>query len=146
MKCIEKYYTSVEGASQKFLDMFIDHRNLLWNINYVFLNFPDFQQNSKYPWLIIKFADFSQTLNFPDFSLTSGNPDTGTPSIAENGNMRGKKTSSILNVNIANFRSKICWNCSIWGNSHVVRYNNSVKMTCFLSNGSVQVISFKLAF
>ena len=29
------------------------------------MNFPDFQQNSKFPWLILK---------FPDFSLTSGNP------------------------------------------------------------------------
>ena len=39
------------------------------------MNFPDFQQNSKFPWLILKFPDFSLTLNFPDFSLTSGNPD-----------------------------------------------------------------------
>ena len=38
------------------------------------MNFPDFQQNSKFPWLILKFPDFSLTLNFPDFSLTSGNP------------------------------------------------------------------------
>ena len=57
----------------------IDHRNLLWNINFLkfpwlFLNFPDFQQNSKFPWQILKFPDFSLTLNFPDFSLTSGNP------------------------------------------------------------------------
>ena len=37
--------------------------------------FPDFQQNSKFPWLILKFPDFSLTLNFPDFSLTSGNPE-----------------------------------------------------------------------
>ena len=38
------------------------------------MNFPDFKQNSKFPWLILKFPDFSLTLNFPDFSLTSGNP------------------------------------------------------------------------
>ena len=41
---------------------------------WLFLNFPDFQQNSKFPWQILKFPDFSLTLNFPDFSLTSGNP------------------------------------------------------------------------
>ena len=39
------------------------------------MNFPDFQQNSKFPWLILKFPDFYLTLNFPDFSLTSGNPE-----------------------------------------------------------------------
>ena len=37
------------------------------NINFL-LNFPDFQQNSKFPWQILK---------FPDFSLTSGNPGRG---------------------------------------------------------------------
>ena len=50
MKCVKIYDTSAEGANRKFLDMLIDHRNLLWNINYIkfprlFLNFPDFQQN-----------------------------------------------------------------------------------------------------
>ena len=80
MKCVEKYDASAKGASRKFLDMPIDHRNLLWNINFLrfpwfFLNFPDFQQNSKFPWQILKFPDFSLTLNFPDFSLTTGNPD-----------------------------------------------------------------------
>ena len=56
MKCIEKYDASAEGVSRKFLDMPIDHRNLLWNIN--FLKFPwlstKFQTsltNSKIPWL-----------------------------------------------------------------------------------------------
>ena len=29
MKCVEKYGVSAEGASQKFLDMLIDHWNLL---------------------------------------------------------------------------------------------------------------------
>ena len=71
MKCVEKYDASAEGASRNFLDMPIDHRNLLWNINilkfpWLFLNFPDFQQNSKFPWQILKFPDFSLTLNFPD--------------------------------------------------------------------------------
>ena len=33
MKCVEKYDTSDEGVSRKFLDMLIDHRNLLRNIN-----------------------------------------------------------------------------------------------------------------
>ena len=70
MKCVEKYDESAEGASWKFLNMLFGHRNLLWNINFLefpwlFLNFPDFQQNSKFPWQILK---------FPDFSLTSGNP------------------------------------------------------------------------
>ena len=79
MKCIEKYDMSTKGASRKFLDMPIDHCNLLWNINFLkfpwlFLNFPDFQQNSKFPWQILKFPDFSLTLIFPDFSLTGGNP------------------------------------------------------------------------
>ena len=76
MMCIRKY----DASAENFLDMPIDHRNLLWNINFLkfpwlFLNFPDFQQNSKFPWQILKFPDFSLTLNFPDFSLTSGNPD-----------------------------------------------------------------------
>ena len=79
MKYVEKYDASAKGASRKFLDMPIDHRNLFCNINFLefpwlFLNFPDFQQNSKFPWQILKFPDFSLTLNFPDFSLTSGNP------------------------------------------------------------------------
>ena len=79
-KCVERYDTSAEGVSWKFVDMLIDHRNLLWNINFLkfpwlFLNFPDFQLNSNFPWKILKFPDFSLTLNFPDFSLTSGNPD-----------------------------------------------------------------------
>ena len=68
-----------KARAEFFLDMPIDHHNLLWNINFpkfswLFLNFPDFQQNSKFPWQILKFPDFSLTLNFPDFSLTSGNP------------------------------------------------------------------------
>ena len=29
MKCVEKYDARAEGASRTFLDMFIDHRNLL---------------------------------------------------------------------------------------------------------------------
>ena len=29
MKCIENYDTNAEAASRKFLDMLIDHRNLL---------------------------------------------------------------------------------------------------------------------
>ena len=50
MKCVEKYDTSAKGVSGKFLDMLIDHRNLLWIINFLkfpwlFLYFPDFQQN-----------------------------------------------------------------------------------------------------
>ena len=74
-----QYDASANGASRKFFDMLTDHRNLLWNINFpkfprLFLNFPDFQQNSKFPWGILKFPDFSLTLNFLDFSLTSGNP------------------------------------------------------------------------
>ena len=79
MKCVKNYDASAEDASGKFLDMPIDHHNLLWNINFLkfpwlFLNFPDFQQNYKFPWQILKFPDFSMTLNFPDFSLTSGKP------------------------------------------------------------------------
>ena len=55
MKSFEKYDASTEGASWKFWDMLIDHRNLLWNINFLkfpwlFKKFPDFQQNSKFPW------------------------------------------------------------------------------------------------
>ena len=51
MECVEKYYGCAEGANWKFFDILIDHRNLLWNINFLkfpslFLNFPDFQQNS----------------------------------------------------------------------------------------------------
>ena len=38
------------------------------------MNFPDFQQNSKFPWLILKFPDFFPNLEYPWFSLTSGNP------------------------------------------------------------------------
>ena len=65
--------------AENSLDMLIDHQNHLWIINFLkfpwlFLNFPDFQQNSKFPCQILKFPDFSLTLNFPDFSLTSGNP------------------------------------------------------------------------
>ena len=80
MVCVEKYDASAKSASQNFLDMLIDHLKLLWNLNFLkfpwlFLNFPDFQQNSKLPWQILKFPDFSLTLKFPDFSLTSGNPD-----------------------------------------------------------------------
>ena len=47
MECVEKYDKSAEGASQKFLDMLIDHRNLLWNINFlkISLTFHEF------PWL-----------------------------------------------------------------------------------------------
>ena len=71
MKCVEKYDASAECASRKFLDMPIEQRNLLWNVNFLkfpllFLNFPDFQQNSKFPWQILKFPDFSLALNFPD--------------------------------------------------------------------------------
>ena len=29
MKCVKKYNASTEGTSRKFLDMIIDHRNLL---------------------------------------------------------------------------------------------------------------------
>ena len=29
MKCVEKYDASAEGATRKFLDMLIDHRNML---------------------------------------------------------------------------------------------------------------------
>ena len=29
MKCVEKYDASAKGASQKFWDMLIDHRNLI---------------------------------------------------------------------------------------------------------------------
>ena len=29
MKCVEKYDASAKGASRKFLDMLIDHQNLL---------------------------------------------------------------------------------------------------------------------
>ena len=43
----------------------------------IFLYFPNFSQNLKFPWPTTKFPDFSLTLNFPDFSLTSGNPDLG---------------------------------------------------------------------
>ena len=58
MKCVEKYDASAVGASRKFFDMPIDHRYQLWNINFLkfpwlFLNFPDFQQNSKFPWQIL---------------------------------------------------------------------------------------------
>ena len=48
MKCIEKYDASAKAVSRKlFLDVLINHRNLLWNINFLkfhwlFLNFPDF--------------------------------------------------------------------------------------------------------
>ena len=83
MKWVEKYDASPKGTRWKFLDMLIDHRNLLWNINFpkfpwLFYNFPDFQQISKFPRQILKFPDFSLTLNFPDFSLTSGNPRPAT--------------------------------------------------------------------
>ena len=76
MNWVEKYDASLEGASRKFLNMPIVHRNLLWNINFLkfpwlFLNFLTF---NKIPWQILKFPDFSLTLNFPDFSLTSVNP------------------------------------------------------------------------
>ena len=55
MKCVEKYDANGEGASWKNLDMLIDHHNLFWNINFLkfpwlFFNFLDFQQNSKFPW------------------------------------------------------------------------------------------------
>ena len=85
IKCVEKMMRAPKGARRKFLDMPIDHRNLLWNINFLkfpwlFLNFPDFQSNSKFPWQILQFPDFSLTLNFPDFSLTSGNPENSTDS------------------------------------------------------------------
>ena len=48
MKCVEKYDLRAETRRK----IFINHRYLLWNINYVkfpwlFRNFPDFQQNSK---------------------------------------------------------------------------------------------------
>ena len=36
----------------------------------------------KFPWQILKFPDFSLTLNFPDFSLTSGNPAVGMTMIS----------------------------------------------------------------
>ena len=69
--CIKKYDASAKGASRKFLDMPIDHRNLLWNINFLkipwlFLNFPDFQQNYKFPWQILKFPDLEFPWLFPD--------------------------------------------------------------------------------
>ena len=53
MKCVEKDDASGKGASRKFLDMLIDHRNLLWNINFL-----------KFPWLFLHFPDFQK--NFPD--------------------------------------------------------------------------------
>ena len=49
MKCVEKYNAHAKGTIQIFLDMLIDHHNLLWNIN-----LPDFQQNSKFPWHVLK--------------------------------------------------------------------------------------------
>ena len=60
MKFVEKYDARAECASRKFLDMLIDHRNLSWKNNFLkfpwlFLNFPDFQENSKFPWQILKF-------------------------------------------------------------------------------------------
>ena len=36
--------------------------------------FPDFSQNSFFPWPSTKFPDFCQVWNFPDFSLTAGHP------------------------------------------------------------------------
>ena len=52
--CVEIYDASAKGARWKFLNMLIDRCNLLWNINFLkfpwlFLNFPDFQQNPKFP-------------------------------------------------------------------------------------------------
>ena len=71
MKCVEKYDTSAEATSRNFWDMLIDQHSLLRNIYYVnfpwpFLDFHDFQQNSKFPWLILKLVNLSLTLNFPD--------------------------------------------------------------------------------
>ena len=40
MKVVDKYYASGKGASQQFLNMPINHHNLVSNI--YFLNFPDF--------------------------------------------------------------------------------------------------------
>ena len=47
------------------------------NIPWAIANFHDFFQNSEFPWHFSKFPNFSMTLNFPDFSLTSGNPAGG---------------------------------------------------------------------
>ena len=51
MKCVGKYDASAECASWKILDLLIDHRNLLWNINFlkISLTFHEF------PWLLTKF-------------------------------------------------------------------------------------------
>ena len=61
----------IQGCHSHKISKFLD-----FSLTYLhfFMNFPDFQQNSKFPWLILEFPDFSLTLNFPDFSLTSGNP------------------------------------------------------------------------
>ena len=70
---------------------------------YIFLNFPDFQQNSKFPWQILKFPDFSLTLNFPDFSLTSGNPvmaDLGSSSLCDLDIMADLGSSSLCDRDI----------------------------------------------
>ena len=57
MKCVENYDTSGKVFWYAYWSL-----QLLWNINYV--KFPwlflfDLQQNSKFPWLILKFPDFS---------------------------------------------------------------------------------------
>ena len=44
MKCVEKYDASAEVANRKFLDMLIDHCNLLGKINFlkISLTFHEF--------------------------------------------------------------------------------------------------------
>ena len=49
----------------------------------IFLYFPDFSQNLKFPWPSTKFPDFSLILNFPHFSLTSGNPAEGQQPLSD---------------------------------------------------------------
>ena len=74
-KCVEKYDASAEGASRKFFDMPIVHRNLLWNINFLkfpwlFLNFPDFKQISKIESICFKMIAYNIIHDFLTVFIT----------------------------------------------------------------------------
>ena len=72
MKCW-KYDESAKGASRNFLDMLIDHRNHLWNKN--FLKFPWLPTNFQISLTSSKIPRLFPDLEFPWLFLTSGNPD-----------------------------------------------------------------------
>ena len=81
MKCVGKYDASAEGTNWKILDLLIDHRNLLWNINFlkISLTFHEFS------WLLTKFQ-ISLTYSkipwlFPDLEFPWLFPDQWQPCI-----------------------------------------------------------------